>query len=187
MKKNLIFSGGFYRHLYEQKLGSDKPQREVVTTEESKPEFKLKDNKPDNSTKKRNYRKQRKSSHGGNMSEGEIEESDEEVNHFHPSKKKAKQPEENIDADSDFSIDDSSNDENKPSTPTPKPSVEDEFKKPENKVDRAKTSEFEIKAPEPIIEEKVKPKIDIWKKRTVGEVFEQALKRYYERKAARGT
>lgn len=31
-----------------------------------------------------------------------------------------------------------------------------------------------------------KPKIDIWKKRTVGKVFDEAVVRYFERKAARG-
>lgn len=31
-----------------------------------------------------------------------------------------------------------------------------------------------------------KPKIDIWKKRTVGTVFDEAVVRYFERKAARG-
>ncbi|XP_050315864.1 nuclear speckle splicing regulatory protein 1 [Anthonomus grandis grandis] len=31
-----------------------------------------------------------------------------------------------------------------------------------------------------------KPKVDIWKKRTVGAVFDEAVKRYFERKAVRG-
>lgn len=31
-----------------------------------------------------------------------------------------------------------------------------------------------------------KPKVDIWKKRTVGTVFDEAVVRYFERKAARG-
>ncbi|XP_026282873.1 nuclear speckle splicing regulatory protein 1 [Frankliniella occidentalis] len=35
------------------------------------------------------------------------------------------------------------------------------------------------------VEKEVKPKIDIWAKRTVGEAFDDAVQRYYERKAAR--
>merc|ERR1711874_121632 len=34
-------------------------------------------------------------------------------------------------------------------------------------------------------DEEEKPKIDIWEKRTVGEVFESALTRFWERKAER--
>merc|ERR1712142_219236 len=36
-----------------------------------------------------------------------------------------------------------------------------------------------------IVVEESAPKIDIWKKRTVGEVFDKAVQRYWERKAAR--
>ena len=39
--------------------------------------------------------------------------------------------------------------------------------------------EVVVSAPEPT------PKIDIWKKRTVGDVFDSALQQYWERKAAR--
>ncbi|KAK3913709.1 Nuclear speckle splicing regulatory protein 1 [Frankliniella fusca] len=35
------------------------------------------------------------------------------------------------------------------------------------------------------VEKEIKPKIDIWAKRTVGEAFDDAVRRYYERKAAR--
>ena len=40
--------------------------------------------------------------------------------------------------------------------------------------------EIEVIAPKSIV---LKPKIDIWKKRTVGQVFDEALKRYFERKS----
>lgn len=37
-----------------------------------------------------------------------------------------------------------------------------------------------------VVDEKKKlPKIDIWKKRTVGEAFDAALQRYHEREALR--
>merc|ERR1712025_626588 len=36
-----------------------------------------------------------------------------------------------------------------------------------------------------VVVEESAPKIDIWKKRTVGEVFDKAVQRYWERKAAR--
>ncbi|CAH4031101.1 nuclear speckle splicing regulatory protein 1 [Pieris brassicae] len=178
--------GGFYRHLYEQKLGFDRPQKEDSNekSEEKQSELyieKFQGNKSDSSpvSKKRNYRKQRKSSHGANISEGEIEDSDNEIN-----KKKSKQTEVNIDADSDFSIDESSDDEQKPKTPSSKPTVENEFKKPDNIEAKGGGADSKV---ETKLKEKIKSKLDIWKKRTVGEVYDQALKRYYERKAARGS
>ncbi|KAI5640537.1 coiled-coil domain-containing protein 55 (DUF2040) domain-containing protein [Phthorimaea operculella] len=163
--------GGFYRHLYEQKLGSDKESEDTkqvqekpkesdgsTTPERPQPEtFKKKHSekpipsKKSSDSTKRNYRKRKSSSEiSKNLSEGEIDDSGDEINRINlqdiRDAKRSKKVEENIDADSDFSVNDPSEDEKPPP----------------------------------------KPKIDIWKKRTVGEVFEQALKRYYERKAARG-
>ncbi|XP_047505546.1 nuclear speckle splicing regulatory protein 1 [Pieris napi] len=176
--------GGFYRHLYEQKLGFDRPQDDSKEKpEEKQSEFyidKFQENKSDSSpvSKKRNYRRQRKSSNDANISEGEIEDSDDEIN-----QKKLKQTEVNIDADSDFSIDESSDDEQKPKTPSSK-TTDNELKKPDDIEVRGGEAENKV---EPKLEVEIKSKLDIWKKRTVGEVFDQALKRYYERKAARGS
>ncbi|CAG4964982.1 unnamed protein product [Colias eurytheme] len=184
--------GGFYRHLYEQKLGS-KPDNEPDTKVEEKDSvFKSNTNKNENSdlSNKRNYRK-RKSSHEL-KSEGEIEDSDDEVNRNCLDNKKSKKTDENIDADSDFSIDESSDEESKPKIQNIEKESEDTFKKPKAKDDKSDTPKA---VPEDISilpkekekkEKEVKPKIDIWKKRTVGEVFEQALQRYYQRKSARG-
>lgn len=111
-----------------------------------------------------------------------------------------------MDADSDFSIDssDSEDDDNSPkkdkkesggkseeteqnasntsvslqpetSTAEVKPDIKEEVN--ENKENTDENSE---KA-----EDVIRPKIDIWKKRTVGAIFDEALKRYYERKALR--
>lgn len=105
--------------------------------------------------------------------------------------KKNKATDENIDADSDFSIDESSDEE------TEKKSDEKQSKEIETKSDLSKKSntperdvkkEKEIKKIDtPDVVQEVIPKIDIWKKRTVGVVFDEAVKRYYERKAARGS
>ncbi|XP_022129379.2 nuclear speckle splicing regulatory protein 1 [Pieris rapae] len=182
--------GGFYRHLYEQKLGFDRPQKDDINEKpEEKKQSKLyidkfQGNKSDSSpvSKKRNYRKQRKSSHDANISEDEIADSDNEIN-----KKKSKQTEVNIDADSDFSIDESSDDEQKPKTPSSKATVENKLIKPDDNPNIESKGGKAESTVETKLEEEIKHKLDIWKKRTVGEVFDQALKRYYERKAARGS
>ncbi|XP_072943982.1 nuclear speckle splicing regulatory protein 1 [Epargyreus clarus] len=184
--------GGFYRHLYEQKLGSDdanktddkKEQSEGTSEKGSKKD--ISDNLK--SSKNRNYRK-RKISHDSNkkLSDGEIEDSDEEINRCNLEDiriaKKSKALDPNIDADSDFSIDESSDEEDKD---IKKPDVQKtDVKSPTSKTEKDTIPDIEPVTENVVIETKVK--IDIWKKRTVGEVFDQALKRYYERKAARGS
>lgn len=136
-------------------------------------------------TKQRNYRK-RKSSNDKKLSEGEIEDSEDEIKFATldevRSFKKSKIT--NIDADSDFSIDDSSDEESNEKNikvPTPDKSLENVTKAcpPNDESPKRKTTT--------VTKEEPKLKINIWEKRTVGEIFEQALKRYYERKAARCT
>lgn len=182
--------GGFYRHLYEQKIGKDD---EVIKRESQEDNDNVDSSKTTASDsidtqKKRNYRK-RKSSDITRLSEGEIEDSDEEINRVNLDDiRMAKQyKQDNIDADSDFSIDESSDEEknvknediqqlkNKTEGPLSPPEKERKVKK-----DKKESNENKELIEEP------KEKIDIWKKRTVGTVFEEALKRYYERKAARG-
>ncbi|XP_049881612.1 nuclear speckle splicing regulatory protein 1 [Pectinophora gossypiella] len=215
--------GGFYRHLYEQKLGSDKKadenKEDIKKSEElkesdgsltpEKPETieKRQDNsekaaKHMDSQKKRNYRKRKSSSDNQkHLSEGEIDDSDEEIKRVNLTDireaKRSKPTEENIDADSDFSIDESSDEEDtshrinidknlQNDTPviTNLPAKNEETK---TKKERKSGQDSKLKEEKVEIEQKdLKPKIDIWKKRTVGEVFEQALKQYYERKAGRG-
>lgn len=194
-----FFPGGFYRHLYEQKLGTDKTTESKpiipnkVTTETSVVD--IKDKLQTDNPKKRNYRKRKSSDLKYELSEGEIEDSDDEINRLNLENirlaKKSKVNEENIDADSDFSVDDPSEGEteikeegrkeitsNSVDVTSPKRSVTPEIKPVIEKDAKKSKKEQED------IEEK--PKIDIWKKRTVGELFDQALKRYYERKANRG-
>ncbi|CAH2102581.1 unnamed protein product [Euphydryas editha] len=189
--------GGFYRHLYEQKLGSDKvvegekntsKKDEEHETENKKEVTAPKSSKKIQQSKQRNYRK-RKVSNDIKLSEGEIEDTDDEIRFSNLNDvkmyKKAK-ANENIDADSDFSIDESSDEES-----NKKDETEVTSKKPEEKENNHKSPKQQIlQTEENLLDleelEKPKPKVDIWKKRTVGEVFEQALKRYYERKASRG-
>ncbi|XP_061385601.1 LOW QUALITY PROTEIN: nuclear speckle splicing regulatory protein 1 [Danaus plexippus] len=190
--------GGFYRHLYEQKLGSKKSvetDKKNDPLKEGSPEPKhteftktrSKDDRKGKESKQRNYRK-RKASHE-KLSEGEIEDSEGEINHCNlddiRTLKKSKQDSENIDADSDFSIDDSSDEESNKEIPLPQQAEVEKSENDSKKLDENKTPPINNEKPKTEID-KPKEKIDIWKKRTVGEVFEQALKRYYERKAARG-
>lgn len=148
--------------------------------------------------KKRNYRKRKSSDSKTRLSEGEIEDSDEEINRVNLDDirmAKRNKQEENIDADSDFSIDESSDDEGNSEEVSQK-----NKEKKLSKNDTIKTNTIEKenagrdKSPKPEKQELKenketivpKPKVDIWKKRTVGPVFDEALKRYYERKSARG-
>lgn len=189
--------GGFYRHLYEQRVGSDKEKPEAecnkdekVTKPSPKKEAHIKSNS--NNRKSRNYRKRKSCESNTMLSEGEIAETDDEINRVNlddiRAAKKSK-VDENLDADSDFSVDDPSSDDD--TDKGEKDIKKDDAKKLKDadvKQSESITEQPEVKAPivavEPVKEPKVK--IDLWKKRTVGEVFDQALKRYYERKSARG-
>lgn len=188
---------GFYRHIYEQQMGTDKPKVEVPKIIAEIPETsssKLKEKK------ERTYRK-RKSSCEEKLEEEAIEKLEEtQKSHLQS----------NLDADSDFSIDSSdSEDEDKNKNSENKKSAEiltenvaikeevlenetktdEAFKTPvipsveikvEEKVEKKSKDEKEVKESPP-----KKKKEDIWKKRTVGDAFDEALKRYYERKSTR--
>ncbi|CAH2238219.1 nuclear speckle splicing regulatory protein 1 isoform X1 [Pararge aegeria] len=191
--------GGFYRHLYEQKLGSDKTPKSEQTTKDGTPENEEETNdsefKPDDvsanlkQSKQRNYRK-RKFSSDTKLSEGEIEDSENEINFSNlddiKSFKKSKLLKENVDADSDFSIDESSDED---TNEKKKDAVSDNRAETSNENETNETNVIKKTEDVPTVEkelEQPKIKVDIWKKRTVAEVFEEALKRYYERKASRG-
>ncbi|KAJ0182557.1 hypothetical protein K1T71_001926 [Dendrolimus kikuchii] len=189
--------GGFYRHIYEQKLGKDKitennNQNTEGTAEQDSNDAKK--SKPDLS-KARNYRKRKTSSdQTQQLSEGEIEDSEDEINRLNlndiKQSKKPRTDKDNIDADSDFSIDESSDeDDNKKEDLNNKEEKSREsLDNNSTKVERSPKQETETEKKvhlKDLEKEEVKPKIDIWAKRTVGVVFDEALKRYYERKAAR--
>ncbi|KAG5891165.1 hypothetical protein JTB14_000553 [Gonioctena quinquepunctata] len=183
---------GFYRHLYHQTLnkeeGDEKPvikKEDEEPTNNGDPEEKnievsteSKDNTKER-VRKRKYRAHRDSVEGN---ESDVE-----------AKVKKEHLPSNLDADSDFSIDSSDSEEEK--------DVEKKHDKhivePRDETDKnkeisvapvePKQEENEVKV-EKSVEKEVKPKkpkIDIWKKRTVGEKFDEAVKRYFERKALR--
>ncbi|KAH8387091.1 hypothetical protein KR093_004636, partial [Drosophila rubida] len=182
---------GFYRHLYEQKLGSQKAVLKPTPDTSSC------------STKQRSYRKRRESVEE-EQPEAAAKSAGSEETKAHLSN--------NIDADSDFSIDESSDDEEKPKAKEehPKTSVPSENAKPKTKSSDGAATEEKTKqnqqeettgnsngnAKEPEQEEgneselitEVGPPVDrsqIWRKRTVGDVFDAALARYHQRKLAR--
>lgn len=176
---------GFYRHIYEQKMSlevkvekkvDDGKKDEETVDEEGKKDEEI---KVPETSKKKNYRKRKSSADQKEESENE----DKESALVNPADK-AHLPC-NLDADSDFSIDSSDS--------------EDEAKK-QTEIKREKSPEVDATValqngePEAVAEVKVekeepeeppKPKIDIWKKRTVGAAFDEALKKFYERKAER--
>lgn len=179
---------GFYRHLYSQKLETENTEEKVDSkTEEvkSKPEELKSKLISETSHKKKNYRK-RKSS---NDEEPEVSETTDakpaKTGHLNS----------NLDADSDFEVDSSSDEEGENKKQLEKKVIKDEatFKEPERPIEKSEPIEIQkpvetdkIKVENKIEEVEVKPKkpkIDIWAKRTVGEVYVEAVKRYYERKA----
>lgn len=203
---------GFYRHMYEQKLGTDKHvEPKPSEADSSTTEVKKIDEKSEKSSKKRKYRRH-----------SEHEKSDDDDNEQSTSKH-AGEPakkihlQSNLDADSDFSIDsDSESDadekeikkediddssqvkEEAKRTDDIAPQPDNKKVKEEVKVEAAENgaankenestdangttkTDSEQMPPPP---KEVKPKIDVWKKRTVGDVYLQAVKRYFERKAA---
>lgn len=171
---------GFYRHLYSQKLGDEKktpetsdipPPASSVTQEKSKTET---------SSKKKNYRKRKTSADRDDDDKSDNDDTD-------AAKKSTKAHlVSNLDADSDFSIDSSSSGSDSESD------KEDtnEIKKPVETIDKPDLNGSNGQAndePKKLDEEPPEPKIkiDIWKKRTVDTVFDEAVQRYYQRKAER--
>lgn len=163
---------GFYRHIYEQKMSTETSTTEKDTAVPvAAPE----------PSKKKNYRKRKSSADLKEESDKEEKESAKPEAHITS----------NLDADSDFSIDSESESEEKATK------VEAKVEQPEPSTEPSTAPEANGKTEEPAEEVKVdaveealpaeppKPKIDIWKKRTVGEVFDQAVERYYQRKAER--
>ncbi|XP_035903196.1 nuclear speckle splicing regulatory protein 1 [Anopheles stephensi] len=186
---------GFYRHIYDQKVkkedndtaGKEVAKEEVASREEatrtSEERVEEKQERPKASNQReRKYRK-RKSD----------DENDDQAEDNQPTERTHLQS--NLDADSDFSIDsDSSSDSSESEEEKEKKKGEDaedgaaetnghtkpadvpkDAGKEGSPKEANETEEPEIKKPKP-------PPIDIWKKRTVGDVFEAARQRYFERR-----
>jgi len=203
---------GFYRHLYRQTMGEEKgqveskvKQEETEESEEAKAarvkeemkkikidEDKVNDDHQDETNftikkieRKREFRKKEEveSSSDSGSSSGSEDESDNEgskkdVNNeteatkvelmkqkLKEQKEKRERRKRKIEEDA------SSSESEQEDTEIKKLKPEQTEEKPEDN-------------PQVVVEESG-PKIDIWKKRTVGEVFNKAVQRYWERKAAR--
>lgn len=157
---------------------SNKSKKIKTSRRSSSPCSSQREDKIQTKTKYRNYRTRNDS----DQESDKNEESEIKKEHL-PS---------NLDADSDFSIDSSDSEEenvqktekiisNKQPQELLKELPPDDKALAELKV--PEDIKKDVKNPEPPKEKK--PKIDIWKKRTVGEKFDEAVKRYYERKAQR--
>ncbi|KAH8343062.1 hypothetical protein KR059_004681, partial [Drosophila kikkawai] len=220
---------GFYRHLYEQKLGTATADGDVMKpkTAPSTEEVSYKPIKAE-APKHRSYRQRRSSEE----EEPKATSGEGPATEDHAEAKPAQAHlANNIDADSDFSIDDSSDDEEqeKAEKAKDKPRSQGEKEKPQANGTNSKDEEpagpavkesrkqgkkangkthkdkdvdgdadedadtdtdagseqNEGDLPVPTV---TKPPVDrtlVWRKRTVGEVFEAALARYQERKRAR--
>ncbi|XP_055596882.1 nuclear speckle splicing regulatory protein 1 [Uranotaenia lowii] len=206
--------GGFYRHIYSQKMGEksneETPKDETIDIKQEQPDSEDEEQPSDNnapcnkesSAKVRRYRK--RASDDNDEHEGDEKNDSNKKIHLQS----------NLDADSDFSIDSNSSsnemsesEEDEKSDKKDKNAVKILPKSPPEalKLDQAtdlsstivpreekKPPKEDLNGKEMVkSEEEVQvikaPKIDIWKKRTVGDLFDAALQRYFERKAARET
>lgn len=200
---------GFYRHLYRQTMGEEKGQVESkVESEESeeakaarvKEEIKkikiVEDQVEENPQsepnftikkieKKKEFRKKEEveSSSDSGSSSGSDDESDNEDSRKDANneteatkvelmKQKLKEQKEKRERRKRKIEEDASSSESEPDETEMKKLKPDQ---PEEKQDDN---------PQVVVEESA-PKVDIWKKRTVGEVYNKAVQRYWERKAAR--
>ncbi len=180
--------GGFYRHLYE----SISPKKENNEDEKSADEITISSAKQ-NHKPVRQYRKRVSTSESSSEDEAtlskEKEKSDSENS---PNSKKRELVEaveidakklrvenvidddpkllKNMDADTDSS--DEESDDSSPKTETAKENVEigDEY----DKDDKDRSSDQKVEETS---------KRSIWEKRTVGDIFEEALRRYFDRKS----
>lgn len=210
--------GGFYRHLYEQRMGAPAASSTGATPAEPPSSSStvviasaLVEEKTVVNKKERTYRKRKSSENENSADEKEKKVEDDDLE---AAAKKA-HIQSNLDADSDFSIDsdsDSQSDDESGTKKTDDPGVQDKkrtkkvvvvgcltsddaiFIKPEpvdvagsDKATENKDVKNDIKV-EKVEEVSVvvpKVKVDIWKKRTFGDVLDAAIQRYYERKIAR--
>lgn len=196
---------GFYRHIYRQTMGEEKGQgEEKVKDEPVESEEKVKEEPVENeekdlsvkkiNNKKREYRKRddgeekdedkEESSSGESDSESDkevvkkTEESKEKGEEDKNEKKKLElieQKEKRERRKRRIEHDESSSESEEEDT--------DKSKSKVSKTDADAT--VEDGEGEVLTVEEDKPKIDIWKKRTVGEVFDAAVERFWIRKAER--
>lgn len=203
---------GFYRHFYEQKLGNEKKNADE---NEPKADSKGATEKIVEKVVNKNRRYRRHSEHDDSNDDEDEPHPQNEAETKALSDRKV-HIQSNIDADSDFSIDssdseDSGDDVDKKvaeKTPDKSKQITEKPEEPKNKPTDVQEKEIEDEkgqsgkrsksdeaddtekmpappAPEPEPEPK-KPKIDIWKKRTVDDVYLAAVQRYFERKQQAG-
>lgn len=197
--------GGFYRHIYEQKLGpkllstSTLTAPDIETTASKTCENVAIDVKtitvnthllPHPIKIDRFYRKRQIVDH-------DIDNSEDEGN------KQPKHLQYNLDADSDFSIDSDSEEDEKSKVsdvmPPPNPILSENSNNTDvGKVvngleiskktkDEAELTTLSVLPAENMFPLPPKSKIDSWRKRTVGSFFDDAVQRYFQRKALRST
>lgn len=167
--------GSFYRHLYKAELCKDENNDEVKDVE--KP---IKKSDPN-----RQYRK-RASSNSSNESDNknyddkdtDISDSDSSGGHT-PKHRKLEDQDDEESEDGEITERPKIGSEKKASSVMEKSNDKLELNEPtdEETSKSSKTKKNGIDKPKEVV-----PKINIWKKRTVGDIFEMARQRYFERK-----
>lgn len=200
---------GFYRHFYEQKLGKDKSDTKSIEKADPVGELTKKDNKP---SKHRTYRRHDENENSDEEEQSTSQMS--KTGGAPATKKVHLQSNLDADSDFSIDSDSESDDDAKKNEKKEKdkPAIESSSKADETKsaekIDEAKGEKEKTESAEngaskkgdtaqdsndtkktdeekmPPPPKEVKPKIDVWKKRTVDDVYLLAVKRYYERKQA---
>ena len=204
---------GFYRHLYRQTMGEEKGQKEEkpeLTEEERaakvKEEMKKikideenKKEEEESSTtikkidKKKGFRKKEvvESSSDEEFSSGESDSDDDDNTDKNPGKDVPMSAEEKFEKRKQELREQREKREKRKrkieEDASSRDSEDDEADKKRTKDDTKDDAEVKEENPDDVVEVKpeVKPKINIWEKRTVGEMFDEAVRRYWERKSAR--
>lgn len=204
---------GFYRHLYRQTMGEEKGQIESKVKKEEPEEseeakaarvkeemkkIKIEEDKTEETyedgpnftikkiDRKKEFRKKEKEessseSESGSDSDGESDDASKKDANPDTEESKLEQMKQKLKDQKD------KREKRKRKIEQDASSSESETEETETK--KVKPTEVDVKdddTPEVVVsEEESKPKIDIWKKRTVDEVFDKAIQRYWERKAER--
>merc|ERR1711915_169935 len=178
---------GFYRHLYRQTMGEEKGQMENKLSKGD-------DDSSDNVNAAKIKEEIKKIKIDDQKSISKSETSDLTIKRIDRKKEfRKKQKESSSESESDSSSDSDNEEENthertdsESKLTLMKQSLKEQKEKRETRTNGVKTDIQSEEAVQVVnnVEEST-PKIDIWKKRTVEEVFDRAVQRYWERKAAR--
>jgi len=187
---------GFYRHLFRQTMGEEKGQIKTEVKDEPEPPEEYDDDKKDieeddvqiaNKTKpsQRSYRRHSETEEEDIQNSSSSSSSEDEQDDIDPKESEQKRMEKAAQRREELRLQKQKRDKRKRQIEEGLDSSEDEENEISDIVKNPKSNEEKIDKKQVIAMQAKKPKIDIWKKITVGDLFETALQRYLQRKSER--